>query len=158
MSDITKSMTDAAIVSELYERIETRRKNSNITQAEMAERIGITTKSYRAIQKGVCRLTTFVALLRQLDLVENLNGLISTPKISPLQMKFSASTAQRRSAARKLKNEPVSALSTTSPSTTSLSTSALATIKPDSTSKDENLPTLRAVLLGQREKLLIKDK
>lgn len=148
MLDITKSMTDTAIVSELYQRIETRRKNSNITQAEMAERIGITTKSYRAIQKGVCRLTTFIALLRQLDLVENLNGLVSTPKISPLQMKFSASTAQRRLAARKLKNEPVSAVSTP----------ALATIKPDSTSKDENLPTLRAQLLGRREKLLIKDK
>lgn len=138
MSEITKSMTDAAIVCELYARIEARRIKSNITQAEMAERIGITTKSYRAIEKGVCRLTTFVALLRQLDLVENLNSVISTPKISPIQLKLSASTPQRRAVARKIR-DALSAL-------------------PEGETKNEYMNTLRARLSGAREKLLIKDK
>jgi transcriptional regulator with XRE-family HTH domain len=100
MSTISKEMTDYAIVDELYARLERRRKNMSCTQEDMAERLGITPKSYRAIQKGACRLTTFVALLRYLDLLDNLNQLVTEPTMSPLAL-LKQNTAKKRSSSNK---------------------------------------------------------
>lgn len=86
MNTISSTMTDFAIAEELYARLERRRKNMGFTQEEMAERVGITPKSYRAIPKGTGRLTSFIALLRYLDCLDNLNLLVSEPTISPLAM------------------------------------------------------------------------
>lgn len=86
MNTISTAMTDFAIAEELYERLERRRKNMGFTQEEMAERVGITPKSYRAIPKGTGRLTSFIALLRYLDCLDNLNLLVSEPTLSPLAM------------------------------------------------------------------------
>lgn len=86
MNTISTTMTDFAIAEELYARLERRRKNMGFTQEEMAERVGITPKSYRAIPKGTGRLTSFIALLRYLDCLDNLNLLVSEPTISPLAM------------------------------------------------------------------------
>jgi transcriptional regulator with XRE-family HTH domain len=80
---ISISMTDKSIVSELYDRLEVRRKAMGLNQAELAERLGITPKSYRAIQTGVCKLVTFVSLLRFLELLDNLNQLVPLPVKSP---------------------------------------------------------------------------
>ncbi len=86
MNTISSSMTDFAIAEELYARLERRRKNLGFTQEEMAERVGVTPKSYRAIPKGTGRLTSFIALLRYLGCLDKLNLLVSEPTISPLAM------------------------------------------------------------------------
>ena len=75
---ITSAMTDAAIAQELFERLEKQRKVMQITQEEMAERVGITRKSYAAVKHGISKLSTFIAILRQLELLDNLE-LIATP-------------------------------------------------------------------------------
>ncbi|MCH8537018.1 MAG: helix-turn-helix transcriptional regulator [Alkalimonas sp.] len=84
MSTITKGMSDAAIAGELYSRLESRRKSMAFTQEDMAEKIGITPKSYRALETGKCRLTTFIATLRHLDMLENLDKMITPIGASPL--------------------------------------------------------------------------
>lgn len=85
MTTITKAMTDAAIASEVYARLEARRKSMSFTQEEMAEKVGITPKSYRALETGTCRLTTFIATLRHLDMLDNLDKMISPVGASPLE-------------------------------------------------------------------------
>ena len=100
MNTISTTMTDFAIAEELYARLERRRKNMGFTQEEMAERVGITPKSYRAIPKGTGRLTSFIALLRYLDCLDNLNLLVSEPTISPLAM---LEQERKRPAARRNK-------------------------------------------------------
>lgn len=105
MNTISPAMTDFAIAEELYERLERRRKNMGFTQEEMAERVGITPKSYRAIPKGTGRLTSFIALLRYLDCLDNLNLLVSEPTLSPLAMleqERKKSTSRRKNPARQI--------------------------------------------------------
>ena len=60
---ITKGMTDAAIAEELYERLEVQRKNLKLTQEDIAQRIGTTRKTYRAMRLGMCKLSMFIAVL-----------------------------------------------------------------------------------------------
>jgi transcriptional regulator with XRE-family HTH domain len=64
---ITNGMSDSAIANELFKRLDALRKARGISQQEMAERIGITRKSYASIGAGTCKFTTLIALLRQLD-------------------------------------------------------------------------------------------
>lgn len=86
MSDINVSMSDAAIARELYARAEANRKRLGLSQTDVADKLGITPKSYRAIKNGTCKLTTFIALLRVLELLDNFNELIPTPKPSPIEI------------------------------------------------------------------------
>lgn len=85
MATITKAMSDTAIAGELYARLEARRKSMSFTQEDMAKKLGITPKSYRALETGTCRLTTFIATLRHLDLFDNLDKMISPMAVSPLE-------------------------------------------------------------------------
>ena len=85
MATITKAMSDTAIAGEVYARLEARRKNMSFTQEEMAEKIGVTPKSYRALETGKCRLATFIATLRHLDMLDNLDKMIAPVGVSPLE-------------------------------------------------------------------------
>ncbi|MBY6062741.1 XRE family transcriptional regulator [Pseudidiomarina sediminum] len=82
---LSRTLSDKVVIATLYDRIEKRRKTLGWTQAEIAERIGITAKSYRAIKDGGCRLQTFIALLRQLDLIEQLEVLLPEQSETPMQ-------------------------------------------------------------------------
>lgn len=103
---LSRALSDKVIITTLYDRIEKRRKTLGWTQAELAERIGITSKSYRAIKAGGCRLQTFIALLRQLDLIEQLEVLLPELSESPMQRlqgqvrKGAATTPKRERLAR----------------------------------------------------------
>ena len=98
MGTITKAMSDTAIASEVYARLEARRKSMSFTQEEIAEKIGITPKSYRALETGTCRLTTFIATLRHLDMLDNLDKMISPIAVSPLEeLKLSRADIVRKS-------------------------------------------------------------
>ncbi|GGD59727.1 helix-turn-helix transcriptional regulator [Lacimicrobium alkaliphilum] len=96
MTKITRSLSDTAVIEELYNRLEERRKQQGIKQADMAERVGITPKSYRAIKEGKCKLEVFVALVRQFGLVEQFDDLIPEQRISPLQLASKHSGSRAR--------------------------------------------------------------
>lgn len=81
---ITNGMSDSAIANELFNRLDARRKSLKMSQQEMAERIGITRKSYAAIGSGTCKLTTLISLLRHLDLLDNLDHIITPAGVSPM--------------------------------------------------------------------------
>ena len=89
-------MTDSAIIAEVYNRLEARRKHQDITQADMAQRLNITPKSYRAISEGKCKLVTFVALVRQCGLIENMESLVPQPTLSPLEVVRKAAKSGQR--------------------------------------------------------------
>lgn len=83
---ITNGMSDSAIANELFNRLDALRKARGISQQEMAERIGITRKSYASIGAGTCKFTTLIALLRQLDLLNNVELLASPVGASPMAL------------------------------------------------------------------------
>ncbi|RVT47908.1 XRE family transcriptional regulator [Rheinheimera sediminis] len=81
---ISNSMSDGAIAAEIFSRLESRRKELNLTQEELACRVGITRKSYAGLEKGITKMATFIAIIRHLELLDNLDLLVSKPEISPL--------------------------------------------------------------------------
>lgn len=86
MMKINPSLTDERISSELFERIEARRKQLKLTQMELAARLGVTAKTYRSLKHGRCSVLILILALRQLGLLENLEYLIPTEEPHPSQL------------------------------------------------------------------------
>jgi transcriptional regulator with XRE-family HTH domain len=82
---INVSMSDIAVANELFNRIEKQRKSLRLTQDELARQIGISRKSYcSAIKTGKTSLLNFIAILRRLELLENLEQIAIAPERSPM--------------------------------------------------------------------------
>lgn len=75
-----------AIAEELGCRLRQARLNRNVTQAELAEQLGLTRKVIVNAEKGDVRLETFVAILVAMDLVESLDLFLPPQLISPIAL------------------------------------------------------------------------
>jgi transcriptional regulator with XRE-family HTH domain len=83
----TSDLTDAAILQELGARLERRRIDANLTQAQLAEEAGISKRTLERIEAG--RSTDGVMLvraLRALKLIEGLENLVSDRPQSPITL------------------------------------------------------------------------
>ncbi len=75
--DISKQYTDLAILSEIGERVSRRRLGRNFTQAKLADVAGVSKRTIERLEKGESvQMTSFVQILRALDLVDQLDGLV----------------------------------------------------------------------------------
>jgi DNA-binding XRE family transcriptional regulator len=94
--------SDPAILRELGQQLKLLRLQKNITQEEMAKKIGLNRVTIGEIEKGrPSSLLTFIQLLRSLDKLDLLNNFTSIPTISPIQMaKLQARVRKRASAVR----------------------------------------------------------
>lgn len=81
-------MSDPAILTKLGARIKDARIRKGITQVELAIAAGVSSLTVANIEKGKSvTIIMFLAILRVLGLLENLENLIPEAKISPLQLK-----------------------------------------------------------------------
>lgn len=91
-----QAMTNAAIATELGERLERLRLEQNMTQKMLADEIGITTKSYRQLVAGGGKLENMIAALRALNAIEQLDNFLPATPPSPLnQLKLRGKQRQR---------------------------------------------------------------
>jgi transcriptional regulator with XRE-family HTH domain len=96
-------LSDTAIAAELGQRLEQLRLERNITQKALADEIGITPKSYRQLIAGGGKLENFIAALRALNELQQLDNLLPASGFSPLeQLKLRGKQRQR---ARPTKDE-----------------------------------------------------
>lgn len=102
MKNFSVSMTDKRVAAELFERIESRRKVLKITQVDMAKRIDVTPKTYRSLKDGTCSVMVLFTVLRQLNLLENLDALIPLQTVRPMDIWKQTNTSK---AARKHRNK-----------------------------------------------------
>ena len=82
---ITTELTDEAVLHEIGDRLERRRIDAGLTQAQLAEEAGISKRTVERIEAG--HSTDFVMLLRVLrvlKLVESLDQLVPDLPQSPL--------------------------------------------------------------------------
>ncbi|EHM49308.1 hypothetical protein GYRE_02460 [Yokenella regensburgei ATCC 49455] len=96
MNDFTRAMTDSVLAERLFNRLEARRKAMKITQLTLAERVGITPKTYRAVKSGSCSLLIFISILRELQLLENLDTLVPAATLRPAEVWAQVSRAGKR--------------------------------------------------------------
>ncbi|MBK0019545.1 helix-turn-helix transcriptional regulator [Kosakonia sp. S42] len=80
---INKTMTDLAISKELFNRLEVHRQSRGMSQEALVDSLGISRPTYARLEKGTCSFGTFIAVLRQLNLLEGLDALVPEQTIRP---------------------------------------------------------------------------
>ena len=91
-------MSDQAIAGMIGQRIEQIRLETNVTQEELADSVGITPKTYRKLVDGGGKLETLIAVLRALDRLELADTFIPQESMSPLALvKLKGKERQRAS-------------------------------------------------------------
>ena len=90
--------SDSAILESLGERIRGLRLRKNITQEALAEHTLLSVGTIKSLEAGRGKLSTLVAVLRELGALEQLDQLIPPITISPLRM---AAASARQPARRR---------------------------------------------------------
>ena len=80
------SITDSAIEEEIGARLKALRLRRDITQQALADATGLSVTAIKGIESGGGRLSTIVAVLRELSVLDQLDNFIPKITISPLQL------------------------------------------------------------------------
>ena len=94
------SMSDKAILNDLGGRLKSLRIRRNITQESLAEMTLLSLGTIKSLEVGKAKLSTIVAVLRELDALHELDSFIPQTHISPIEM-ASRKTTERVRAGRK---------------------------------------------------------
>lgn len=82
---IDGGLTDEAVADELGRRLARTRLERNLAQAELAEAAGIGVATLQRLEAGAPgSLTTFLRVLRALDLLERLEQTVPEPAANPI--------------------------------------------------------------------------
>jgi putative transcriptional regulator len=103
-------LTDTAVLQELGSRLEHRRIDANLTQAQLAEEAGISKRTLERIEAG--RSTDFAMLLRvlrALKLFEGLEGLVPELPRSPIALLKQKGRDRKRAGHPRRKDGPTQA-------------------------------------------------
>jgi transcriptional regulator with XRE-family HTH domain len=93
-------------VQEIGIRIREHRLKKKLTQQDLAERAGISVFTVAQIEKGnPVTILMFLAVLRVLRLLDNLDMLLPEPEISPIELlKLKGKTPKRIKISKKIKS------------------------------------------------------
>ncbi len=95
------SMSDKAVLAELGDRFRSMRLRKNLTQQELAERTLLSLNTIKALEAGKAKLSSVVAVLRELNQLDSIDQFIPDLGISPLQLaKLKGKTRQRATGKR----------------------------------------------------------
>ena len=96
-----QSMSDAAILREIGERLKQARLHRNMTQATLSNLIGVSRRTIQKSEEGeVSTLKTLIALLRGVDLLDHLDLLLpKAPPSAHQPLKLDGKVRQRASGA-----------------------------------------------------------
>lgn len=84
---VTHELTDAAVLQEFGLRLERRRIDSNLTQAQLAENAGVSKRTIERIEAGHnTDLVMLIRVLRALKLIDVLESLIPDQPQSPMAL------------------------------------------------------------------------
>lgn len=88
---------DKTVLAELGRRLTQQRIDLQLTQADLAEQAGVSKRTVERIEAGfTTQLSTFIRILRILDLLERLNDLVPETGPRPMDLlKLKGKTRQR---------------------------------------------------------------
>ncbi|MEQ1591963.1 MAG: helix-turn-helix transcriptional regulator [Thiobacillaceae bacterium] len=94
---ISNQLVDELVLRELGERVTRIRLDRNLTQAELAEKAGVSKRTIERMEAGgVTQLINLVRVCRVLDLLEHFEMLIPEPVASPVAQLKQRGKARRR--------------------------------------------------------------
>jgi transcriptional regulator with XRE-family HTH domain len=105
--EISKLLSDEAVLGELGERIARFRLEQQLTQTDLAEQAGISKRTLERIEAGASvQMLNMLRVWRVLELLPNLDRMIPQPGPSPLDLlKRKGKQRQRASASRSKKEQ-----------------------------------------------------
>ena len=90
------TMTDQAIASELGQRIRALRLRHNRTQQQLAAATAMSLNVIKSLEAGRGKLSSLIAVLRELGALQELDQCIPPPLVSPLQLARNQGKQRRR--------------------------------------------------------------
>ena len=99
------SLSDKAVEDELGNRIKALRLRKNITQKELAEAATLSLNAIKSLESGRGKLSTLIAVLRELGALDHLNSFIPEPSISPIQLAKMQGKERERASGERLKDK-----------------------------------------------------
>jgi len=95
------ALSDKAIEQELGSRLKALRLQRNTTQKQLAEATTLSLNSIKSLESGRGKLSTLIAVLRELQALDDLDNFIPEITISPIQLaKMQGQVRQRASGER----------------------------------------------------------
>jgi len=99
----------ATLTEELGERLKQARLNQDLTQAELAKRVGVTRKMVLNAEKGKVQLEVFVGIMVALNLTEQLELFLPKQTISPVELAKLRGKQRQRASGQHNANDEVPA-------------------------------------------------
>ena len=99
--NISKHMTDDAILAEIGNRIARYRIDQQVTQADLAEQAGVSKRTVERVEAGASvQFSTIIRILRVLDLLQGLDRMIYEPPPRPLDLLKNKGKVRQRASSR----------------------------------------------------------
>ena len=98
------SMTDKGIGAEIGSRIKALRLHKNLTQQQLSEAATLSLNVIKALESGEGKVSSLIAVLRELGALEALDGFIPEVTISPLHMAKQQGKKRQRASGSKGKD------------------------------------------------------
>ena len=102
------TLSDKGIETELGNRIKALRLRNNITQKELADATLLSLNSIKALESGRGKLSTIIAVLRELAALDQLDNFIPETSISPIQLAKRQGKVRERATGYRSQNNSVS--------------------------------------------------
>lgn len=101
------SMTDKAIELELGARVKSLRLRKNLTQQQLSDAVVLSLNSIKSLEAGKAKLSTLIAVLRELGALDSLDSFVPAITISPVQLaRQQGKQRQRASGSRSGNDDP----------------------------------------------------
>lgn len=103
--NISKLLTDDAILAETGKRIARCRLDHQLTQADVAEQAGVSKRTVERVEAGAsAQMSTIIRILRVLDLLPGLDRLIPEPGPRPMELLKLKGKVRQRASSNRLPN------------------------------------------------------
>jgi len=100
------TLSDKGIAQELGQRVRALRLRKNITQKALSEATTLSLNTIKSLESGNGKLSTLIAVLRELSALEHLDSFIPETSISPIQLaKMQGKVRERASGYRHASND-----------------------------------------------------
>ena len=100
------SMTDQGIANEIGSRVRSLRLRRNMTQEQLSEATALSLNVIKSLESGKAKLTSLIAVLRELGSLDDLDRFIPEITISPLQLARRRGRQRQRASGRRLQRRP----------------------------------------------------
>ena len=99
------NLSDKAIEKELGSRIKAIRLHKDITQKALAQATTLSVNAIKSLETGRGKLSTLIAILRELGALDQLDSFIPEVSVSPLQLVRMQGKERERASGKRRKNK-----------------------------------------------------